>query len=322
MAGSGNKRSVRLARATMLPGLLVAGLASCSHARNPPLAEVGRDEVERATPRQVDAEFRDLAERMAFWLDVTIPPQSEREAAPPAFSAYGYSVTRPDYDLGYTHYLAGREPSPAHEEDYRARLREQLALLRWLEDTGGLANESFRIQLRQTVRTAVADRVLQHELARRPVTDDDIKTRYQDRQQALRTEEMVEIRLIQVASVAEAEALLSRLESGESFRALASEASIHESRSNFGEVEPFARGTYIDALEEVAFTMPVGDVVIADTEAGVFLLQKVAFIPSAVTPLEEVAPMIRRELEAERRTTLMEQILATLDGADATAVGN
>ena len=87
--------------------------------------------------------------------------------------------------------------------------------------------------------------------------------------------------------------MIARLEAGEDFAELARVFSLHSSSQRGGRMEPFRRGTYSAALEDVAFDLRPGEIGTAETERGIFIVRKIADSSESVTPFEEVSDQIR-----------------------------
>ncbi len=167
---------------------------------------------------------------------------------------------------------------------------------------------------RARLRNAAAALVLEAETGRAvPPTDEEVRARY-DRDIANYTQESrVSVRMILVPTEAEAGAVLHRLAEGESFAAVAAEASTHTSRDVGGEIEPFVRGTYSEDLEAVAFALSPGERDVVTTARGIFILEKIAENRGGVTPFADVQDSIRTSLRDERREAARRAFLETLE---------
>jgi hypothetical protein len=79
--------------------------------------------------------------------------------------------------------------------------------------------------------------------------------------------EQVDIRLLKVATQADADAAKTRLNNGESLAVVAADVSIDTSKSKAGDVDWVARGSYESKLEDAIFSQAVGtisDVIVGD----------------------------------------------------------
>src|SRR5690606_23249147 len=103
----------------------------------------------------------------------------------------------------------------------------------------------------------------------------------------------VGVRLILVATQAEADDVMRRLAAGGDFGTIAGEVSLHTSRTQGGKMEPFSRGTLSPTIEDLAFRLRPGEIGSVANSRGVWILQKVADSPASVTPFEQVKEEIR-----------------------------
>jgi parvulin-like peptidyl-prolyl isomerase len=203
-----------------------------------------------------------------------------------------------------------------------ARLRQDLLILEYLRDSELLRDPDFEATARQRLRSELARLVLERAIAAEAAVDDqEVRARYQERPDLYMLPARVSVRLILVATEAEAETVRRRLAAGEDFGALAAELSQHTSRRNGGVLEPFARGTLSSELEDLAFSLRSGEVGTAVSPRGIFIVEKIADSRESVIPFESVADAIRAELEAEKRAKaqdiFLERIRQHLDGGGA-----
>ncbi len=225
-----------------------------------------------------------------------------RAEDPTAFEAWGHHISCSEYEMGLTHYLNGREHTPELEAAWQARLEEQFLALRWLEETRRAEEPEFRLRARLALRERLSNLVLDGTAAGLRVTDEEVREYYEQNRERFEQPPMVEVRMILVPALEEAERILEKLAEGESFSDLAAARSMHDSASSFGRLPPFPRGTYNQRFEEKAFEMQPGTTGHVETGAGVFIIRKVANIPAVVTPFEQVRSGLRTELERQRRT--------------------
>ena len=224
----------------------------------------------------------------------------------------GLVVTPQEYAEGLEAFLTAN-PQAGTEQAYLRDLRDDLLLLGYLRDNGLMADHAFQTKARCVLRGVLADLVLDEANKESlVVTDADIQTRYQRDFDQYRQPRRVKIRLILVSTAAEGQQVLDRLDAGETFAAIAAEVSQHPSRETGGEIEPFAEGTYSPALEQLAFSLGVGDTGTVTTNRGVFIVQKLSDISATATPLEDVRDEIAKKLREEKweqgRTELLRRL--------------
>ncbi|PWV98044.1 peptidyl-prolyl cis-trans isomerase C [Hoeflea marina] len=91
-----------------------------------------------------------------------------------------------------------------------------------------------------------------------PITEDDIKARYDKEVAATPAEEEIHARHILVATEDEARAVIAELDAGKDFAELAKEKSTGPSAANGGDLDYFAKGSMVPEFEAVAFAMKKG----------------------------------------------------------------
>ncbi|HNM46139.1 peptidyl-prolyl cis-trans isomerase [Candidatus Sumerlaeota bacterium] len=249
----------------------------------------------------------DVIRQMDFWLALTIPSADGSEG-PTAFEAHGYSLTKREYESGLKEFLAGREPLPWLEQAYKDQLAQQFQILRWLERSDASSDLNFRASARRALRERLVNLALDEKSPIEPITDEKLREVYQSRADQYRMQAMVEVRIIQVPTKDDADRVMARLKAGESFATCAATESKHESASRQGQIEPFARGAYTKDFEDAAFALPPGETATVSTNAGVFIIQKIANIPAVSIPFDQVKDALRAELEAKRHKEGMEKL--------------
>lgn len=234
------------------------------------------------------------------------------------FAAHGFALTKEQYSDGYVRFLSGRQPSQALENQYRLILEEQLLALAWMNSSAGpRAGEPPDDSAGQmALLGALADATLERWPDGRPIREADIRALYDLRADRYRRPERAHVRLILVPTAEDAAKVRERLAAGETFGQLAATESRHESRSRFGELDPFARGTYEPAFEQLAFRLAPGEVDSLETASGVFILQKVASIPPVQTPYGEVREELLRELRQTLRDGTVERLREQITDSD------
>jgi hypothetical protein len=230
-----------------------------------------------------------------------------------AIAVDGLAIYEEEYAAGLRRFVANHPDLPDPEDAYRAQVFEELLLLAYVRDELAMKEDEFRYQARAELRERVAALVIEKVLdARLSVTEEEILARYTAERDRWVTPARVVVELILVATRTEAEAVLARLEAGESFDELARTLSLHGSSQRGGRLEPFRRGTYSAALEDLAFELKPGESGTTETERGVFILRKIADSAETVTPLADVRAQIEEDLLREKRNRERERFISEL----------
>ncbi len=298
-------------------------LISCQHSPTPapePVEQPAPEQLKQPDAKPAAQGFTsdpakrmdDIVSRMDFWLELTTPPSRSQED-PSALDRYGFVVTQKDYREAYERYQIRNPDSENTDTEFQEKLLDELLLLSWLEDSDLLEDQAFLASVRGRIREEVANAVLEQMLEQVKVEEADLQNLYEERVKDYTSEEKVQARIILVPTQEEADKVLESLENGESFSSLASEYSRHESRENNGELPAFTRGTYLPELEEVAFEMQPGETRTVPWDVGIFIIEKVAHIPSTRVPFEEVREELLGDMKLMKREQKLQQIRQSME---------
>ncbi|MCA1021278.1 peptidylprolyl isomerase [Halobacillus litoralis] len=130
------------------------------------------------------------------------------------------------------------------------------------------------------------------------VTDEEKETYFEDNKESYDQPEQVSARHILTETEEEAEEVLTKLEDGEAFEDLVTEYSIDDTTvASGGDLGAFSEGEMVEAFEEAAFSMEVGEVSdIVETEYGYHIIE--------VTDHTEAQEAVYEEVEEEIGETL------------------
>lgn len=287
--------------------LTLAFAAGCATTTNDPdRVPVPAEQVQEAPEpevRTVVQIVREPADPARVWPDVFLAPGDS--GAPAGTEVAGLLMA-----AGENTPAANTTPIPPAGP---LSAEDELRLLAALRDNGLRNDEAFESRARRQLRKTLAELVLEHEaLGAIAVSPAEVRARYEATIAQYREPARVNVRLVQVATRAAADAVIERLAAGEAFGDVAREVSLHPSRVEGGRLPAFTRGEYTPALEELAFELDTGAVGSVATARGVFVLQKVSESQERTIPLEEVAPRIEGELLREKRQAAQAQYLEEL----------
>jgi parvulin-like peptidyl-prolyl isomerase len=244
---------------------------------------------------------------------ILTPSAANLQDGKPALAVDGLAISDAEYSAGLRRFIINHPDLPDPEEAYRAQVIEELLLLAYVRDELAMKEEEFRYQARAELRERVAALVIERVLDQRlTVTEEEVLARYTEQRDQWVTPARVVVELILVATLSEADSLLARLESGEGFDELARTLSLHSSSQRGGRLEPFRRGTYSAALEDLAFSLKPGETGTTETERGVFILRKIADSAETITPYKDVRDQIEEDIRREKKIEERERFLTEL----------
>jgi peptidyl-prolyl cis-trans isomerase D len=141
------------------------------------------------------------------------------------------------------------------------------------------------------------------------VSDEDLRAYYESQRDQFQTQEERRVRHILIniedgdvaAAEAEAEAVMARLDAGEDFAAVATDASDDAgTRNQGGDLGWIARGTLPGAFEDALYSMEVGEVRgPVESDFGVHVMQLDEVRAGAEQPFEAVAEELREQYQTE-----------------------
>jgi foldase protein PrsA len=146
------------------------------------------------------------------------------------------------------------------------------------------------------------------------VTDDEIKTYFDQNKDSMATPAQIRASHILVATKEEAEAILKDLKGGADFATLAKEKSTDTgTKDNGGDLDFFPKGTMEAAFEDAAFALKVGELSgVVQTSYGYHIIKKTDE-KAAVTPtLEDKKEDIKYQLVTQKVSELSSTWLADL----------
>ena len=153
-----------------------------------------------------------------------------------------------------------------------------------------------------------------------PVSEADIKARYEKEIAAVPPEEEISARHILLKTEEEAKAVIAELDAGKDFAELAKEKSTGPSAGQGGDLGFFTKGRMVPEFEAVAFTLKAGEYAKepVQTQFGWHVIKVEERRESAPPAFEEVADQVRQLVMRERygeliRTARSETAIDVLD---------
>jgi len=170
------------------------------------------------------------------------------------------------------------------------------------------SSQALRDQLKEIAVNHLIDKYVTQELV---VTDAEIETYYENNTGAIRGE-TVQVSHILTETRDECDAILLRLQQGESFTELASQYSIHErSAVNGGELGSIMNHDGPLGFEQELFEIPQNQHTIFESDEGCHVVLITGSETPPLPPIENVAPalenLLKREKEIEALTKLFER---------------
>lgn len=171
----------------------------------------------------------------------------------------------------------------------------------------GISQERLEVAVEKTVML----RRLVEPQAKARVTDEAVKKYFEEHRSRYDTEEKVRARHILLPTRQEAEAVLAQLRNGADFAQLAKEKSVDtQSGRNGGDLGLFGRGQMDPTFEQVAFSLPVGQISdVVQTPFGFHIVQVTEHQQAKPANFDMVKDRVKEDFLQEQIQELMRQWL-------------
>jgi parvulin-like peptidyl-prolyl isomerase len=181
----------------------------------------------------------------------------------------------------------------ACEKKYQAEIKKQ-----------GVTDEQVREDVRASV---VQNKIYEKVTADVTVTDADVEEYYKKNKQNYVQPASRDVRHILVKKKALADSLYQQAASGANFAALAKKHSEDPGSKKQGGKLPISKGRQVPEFDKAAFALDVGEISrpVKTTYGWHVILALTAIKKEKTTPLSEVRPAIRQQLEQQKKTDAM-----------------
>ena len=242
-------------------------------------------------------------------------PIRQSEVVERLLKRYGAQAVDEMIDEALLRQAAKKESLSADEAEVNRRLSK-------LQEQFG-SRELFISQLEQAgssvakVKEDLADEIVRERLVVRAqslsVGADELKKAFDENKDKLGSPEAVHLRHILVADEAEATDVVAKIKGGADFKALAREKSLAASgKAAGGDYGFVARGMLPPEIDEIAFTMKVGELRVVPGPRGRHVLQVLGTRPAKLAKFSEIKDDLRDMLLAEKIKKAAPDYLAEL----------
>ncbi len=145
-------------------------------------------------------------------------------------------------------------------------------------------------------------------------SEETLRQFFEDRSHLFAQEEEVEARHILVESESEAEEILALIEEGEDFALLAAEHSIDPSnKDDGGYLGFFSRGMMVDAFEEEAFSLEIGEIGgPVETNFGFHIIEVLDKIEAEEAVYEDISEQVKEAMVEENVSPVINELVQSL----------
>jgi peptidyl-prolyl cis-trans isomerase C len=218
----------------------------------------------------------------------------------------GREITQTDLDNAIARFPKERQSYFMNEEGKKQLLDQIISfelVYSYAKDNGVENDPSYIAQLEAAKKEILTQAAINKVLAEVKVTDEEVKAYYEANQQYFKSEESVTAKHILVDSAEQAEEIKNKIDAGMNFEMAAMQFSSCPSKEQGGNLGNFTRGRMVPEFEAAAFELAVGEVSEpVQTQFGYHIIKVEEKNEGSVKPLEEVYPMIQREILNERES--------------------
>jgi peptidyl-prolyl cis-trans isomerase C len=160
----------------------------------------------------------------------------------------------------------------------------------------------YTAQVENAAKEILTQYAINKVLSEVTVTEQELKSYYEENMSMFLQEEAVRARHILVSTLEEAEAIKSKINNGLAFEEAANEFSSCPSKSQGGDLGTFTRGRMVPEFEKAAFELSIGAVSEpVQTQFGYHLIKVEEKNEASLRPLSEVASTVRSNLIQEKQ---------------------
>ncbi len=218
----------------------------------------------------------------------------------------GREVTQGDLNNAIARFPKERQSYFMNEEGKKQLLDQIISfeLVYSYAKDNGIENDSvYMAQLEAAKKEILTQTAINKVLSDVKVTDEEVKAYYEANQHYFKSEESVTARHILVESLEQAEEVKNKIDNGMNFEMAALQYSTCPSKEQGGNLGNFTRGRMVPEFEEAAFELAIGEVSKpVQTQFGYHIIRVEEKNEGSLRPLEEVYPMIQREILNERES--------------------
>jgi peptidyl-prolyl cis-trans isomerase C len=218
----------------------------------------------------------------------------------------GREITQRDLDNAIARFPQERQSYFMNEEGKKQLLDQIISfelVYSYAKDNGVENDPAYIAQLEAAKKEILTQAAINKILTDVKVTDEEVKAYYEANGQYFKSEESVTAKHILVDSAEQAEEIKSKIDAGMNFEMAAMQFSSCPSKDQGGNLGNFTRGRMVPEFEAAAFELAVGEVSEpVQTQFGYHIIKVEEKNEGSVKPLEEVYPMIQREILNERES--------------------
>ena len=203
----------------------------------------------------------------------------------------------------------GQQDTPQLRQQIKDQLIQREVFMQEVTKRGIAEKPDVKFQLDVQRQNALIQALMREELARNPVTDEQVKAAYEEQKKASGAREY-KARHILVESEAEAKDITAQLKKGAKFEELAKRSKDPGSAQRGGELDWAGAGAYVKPFSDALAKLDKGQMTDAPVQSqfGWHIIRVDDVREAQFPPLEDVTPQIREALSQQKMAAFADQL--------------
>lgn len=203
----------------------------------------------------------------------------------------------------------GQQDTPQLRQQVKDQLIQREVFMQEVTKRGIAEKPDVKFQLDVQRQNALIQALMREELARNPVTDEQVKAAYEEQKKSTGAREY-KARHILVESEAEAKDITAQLKKGAKFEELAKKSKDPGSAQRGGELDWAGAGAYVKPFSDAMVKLDKGQMTDAPVQSqfGWHIIKVDDVREAQFPPLDQVTPQIREALSQQRMAAFADQL--------------
>jgi peptidyl-prolyl cis-trans isomerase C len=203
----------------------------------------------------------------------------------------------------------GQQDTPQLRQQVKDQLIQREVFMQEVAKRGLAEKPDVKMQLELQRQNELIRALMRDEMAKSPITDEQVKAAYEEQKKATGTREF-KVRHILVETEAEAKDITAQLKKGGKFEELAKKSKDPGSAQRGGELDWAGAGAYVKPFSDAMVKLDKGQMTEAPVQSqfGWHIIKVDDVRDAQFPPLDQVAPQIREALQQQKVTAFAEQL--------------
>jgi peptidyl-prolyl cis-trans isomerase C len=203
----------------------------------------------------------------------------------------------------------GQQDTPQLRQQVKDQLIQREVFMQEVTKRGIAEKPDVKFQLDVQRQNALIQALMRDELAKNPITDEQIKAAYEEQKKATGAKEY-KVRHILVDSEADAKDITAQLKKGAKWEDLAKKSKDPGSAQRGGELDWAGAGAYVKPFSDAMVKLDKGQMTDAPVQSqfGWHVIKVDDTRDAQFPPLEQVAPQIREALQQQKMAAYADQL--------------